>query len=523
MRCPKCKQELPEQARFCLYCGAPVEPSAEDGAQAEGGADGEAPAVEPSAEKTDELRGLDIVPDENGVAPAAIEESPRIPAAKKLEEPLSPLVAGAVPMISSVPPRASWASQRAPRPYTTPSERMASRASANYQPRTEDYVLPDGEFADEPQVEDTVADASADKTLGSMFGRARRRASSDLAELGDRMKAEADAVEKPRRRIMAVFAVVVVAIVAVFLVRVGASWLGPWSEVVDPTPQVEPPSDDAGSIDPVDLDDDSSSSEAEEDPAATLPEGAPEVRSSVDEYSWTELSQIAALIAEAATDREGVEVAATYNLCAEDGSLNGLEVKDLELADGTTIGMRIAGFRQDVAAGGEEPVGISFVAEDSVGAVAWDEYARTNVGWEGSTLREWLNDSLLASLPEELQGAIAEVTKVTNQPAASGAAGQQTTSDKLWVPSFSELVGGLSLGSPRYGSYTSEGEQYQLFEALGVSWEDASAAALASGYWWTRSPDVANGNWVLCVSPDGIPSYGNRPATQNEILIGFCL
>lgn len=528
MRCPKCKRELPEQARFCLYCGVPIADEDAGAASKTGlGADAATEADEEGegSEATGDLRGLFTMPDEAEALDAAgdlddlgdLDEpsmESAIPAAKKLEEPLSPMAAGAVPLIAAAPPRASWASQRTPRHYASPSERMASRA-VTYQLRSEDYV---------PQAEANDARAN-DPAPSETSGRAIDRAREDLNELGGRIKEEVDTVEPPRRRAMTVFAVVVGVLAVAFLVYVGASWIGPWSELVNPTPEVQLPDENTGGVEPVDLDDTGSSSQ-EEDAAntqATLPDDAPEVRSDVEDYSWTELSQIAALIADAQTDAEGYKIGATYGVCKDDGSLSGLETKDLELDDGTTVEMRVVGVRQDVTADGSV-VGLSLVATESVGAVAWDDYARDNVGWEGSTLRSWLNDSLLDELPEELQELVVEVKKSTNQPAASGAAGQQTTDDKLWVPSYSELVGSLGLGSPRYGSYISEGNQYRLYDDMGVTWEDASAVALSgNSFWWLRSPDVSNGNWVLCVSPDGTPSYGNRPATQNEILIGFCL
>ena len=67
MKCKRCGEELPERARFCLGCGAPVE---------------------------------------------------EVPAPKKLEQPLEPIGLGAVPFVPAGPtPRSMRASQRAPKPY----------------------------------------------------------------------------------------------------------------------------------------------------------------------------------------------------------------------------------------------------------------------------------------------------------------------------------------------------------------------------------------------------------------------
>ncbi len=186
--------------------------------------------------------------------------------------------------------------------------------------------------------------------------------------------------------------------------------------------------------------------------------------------------------------------------------------------------MRVAGFRQDERSDGTGVAGITFVAEDSVSSQAMCDNSSMGSGWVDSSLRSWMNSELLSELPDELVEVLVEVNKTTNPVVGTGTS-QIVTADTLWVLSYSEIVGELTSGTNRYGSYTSEGEQYQLFSDLGVvSGTAISYLGLSSGeYWWERSPDVTNASWFMCVSPEGVTGYGNRPATENAVLMCFCI
>ncbi len=617
MKCKRCGEELPERARFCLGCGAPVE---------------------------------------------------EVPAPKKLEQPLEPIGLGAVPFVPAGPtPRSMRASQRAPKPYGSsrvgrssthiplsayptlfsekdaapreepakqeqraeaPSakepvepveteetlvpheaeEQVAAVSKAVEEPAEKDVqpeVEPEPEVAPEPEAEaekdvepEPVVEAevesedapelepepevalepedapelepepapepeqeiepepeptpqpepepqpapapapepediSPDKTSPLTFPREPEitgpapepapapEGPSILERLRDGAKQVAASVveafpeSNDKRAAIGIGALVAVLAIA-FLVYVSVGWFSPFADRSYVAPEVQPPSD--GSIEPL------QPQEEEEEPENELViEGGPEARASLEEYSWTELSQISSLIAEAQTDDLAIQIAAHYGLCSEGGTIDAANTKTLSLANGVSVPIAVGGFRHDTRSGGAGQAGITFIARGSVGAEAMNALAQTAGGWEASTLRSWLNEGLLAQLPAELADLIVAVNKTTNPVVGSGEYAQSVTSDRVWVPSYSEIVGEVVQGNKRYGIYEPEGAQYRLFIDLGVTSADNAPQIALSEYWWQRSPAQTNSAWFMCVSPDGDTGYGHLPATPDAVVIGFCL
>ena len=335
------------------------------------------------------------------------------------------------------------------------------------------------------------------------------------AAVVDRLRSGADGartaisqITPARGAVVAVCAVVAVALVA-FLVSISASWFGPFANRDFEAPEFEQPSD--GSIPPLQQE------EPEEEPEETPTDG-PEVRTALDEYSWEELSQISALIAAAPNDEEGLAIAKQYNLCGATGAIDPTNTKELALSNGTTVQVMVAGFRHDTKADGSGVAGISFLTCSSVG----DQPISNGdaVAWESSSMRSWLNGTLLGQLPEKLSELVVPVTKKTNVPLGSGG-GTQTTDDSLWLLAYSELVGNAS-----YGSYQLEGEQYQVFFDRGVSWSTAVAflPVTESSSWWMRTPSPTDARWYTTVSPESNSLlYGRNPANALGVIAGFCL
>ena len=261
---------------------------------------------------------------------------------------------------------------------------------------------------------------------------------------------------------------------------------------------------------------------ADEDAATVVV--APDVQEAVEDYSWEDLSYIADLIAAAEDDEAGLEIAIEYNLCNEDGMLDGTQTKTFELEDGTEVTVRIVGFRADTRSDGTGLAGITFLATTSVGEVAMNSDDSVEGGWGASELREWMNSELVELLPDELTEVVVAVDKVTSLEAGVASSEQETTSDTLWVPSYSEVAGEPS-SSSRAAAYVEEGAQYQLFaeaEEAGTL-SEALVATIGADAWWLRSPDCLDEIRFQVVYSDGSLSWSFRPVNQLSVVMGFCL
>ncbi|MFR7798299.1 MAG: DUF6273 domain-containing protein [Collinsella sp.] len=97
-------------------------------------------------------------------------------------------------------------------------------------------------------------------------------------------------------------------------------------------------------------------------------------------------------------------------------------------------------------------------------------------GWEQSSIRKWLADKGMATLPDDLRNQIRSVRKLTNNTGGTKDVSSITaTDDILWLPSMSELCGYQAPETFAEGSeylsalYSGEGDQYQLYREQSVS------------------------------------------------------
>ena len=256
-----------------------------------------------------------------------------------------------------------------------------------------------------------------------------------------------------------------------------------------------------------------STSEGDGD-AAAEPEAAT-VGSSLDAYSWAELSEISNEIA-AAPD-QAVATASKYGLCAADGSLDGTQEKSITLADGTETAVQIIGFAHDAKSDGSV-AGITFIFKNAIAEHPMNATDTNEGGWERSEMREYL-DGQMTSLPSDLQQVIVEVKKKTNNAGETDSISAVTsTSDKLWLLSAIEVWGedvGINFGSkvnPNLGYnmakvFNEEGKQYQLFEYMQNAPDYERYDFYSKGgtkKWWLRSPyPVSDDDFKLGGSDDG--------------------
>ena len=306
-----------------------------------------------------------------------------------------------------------------------------------------------------------------------------------------------------------------IAVLAVLLIAGGAVAAFSGSSSTKETPQLKPATEVTMPV---------QETTVAEEPAEE--ETVVDVKTSVDAYSWSDLSKISALISAATSESDALTIAKKYNLCSSTGALDGTQRKSLQLTDGTTVNMRIAGFWHDLKSDGTGHAGISFIADTSVATMAMSE-STSDADWGTCSLREWLNGEFVEMLPSEVKGALVSVSKQTNR--YSSTSEQEATDDKVWLVSYTELVGSLESGSYRYGSYNPEGDQYQLFANLGVSWSQSNSAMSVSGdvvNWWTRTADTANADRIIAPrNEDGYAGISRNPTVSGEVGVvpGFCL
>ena len=261
-------------------------------------------------------------------------------------------------------------------------------------------------------------------------------------------------------------------------------------------------------------------------------------KSSLGDYSWSELSAISAEIAAADDDGEGRDIAMNYNLLNSSGKLDG-KTKSITLSDGTKASVMIAGVRADDLAGGGK-AGLTFVFADAPAVHEMNDDASNEGGWEKSEMRSWLNSDFLDKLPSDLKGVIQAANKKTNSSAYTSPGAVGTTSDKLWLPSLVELGGSVSpndlVGGSRIPAetYNAEGKQYQVFADCGdaalvrtFTGDDSEESGIVvtgeASPWWQRSLSTTWTSGFEAVDDEGNPLNAWITDYALGVSPGFCL
>ena len=276
------------------------------------------------------------------------------------------------------------------------------------------------------------------------------------------------------------------------------------------------------------------------------------IKGGLDEYTWDEIAELADRISGAASDDEALGIAKRYHLIDEDGSLVNRPTKPVELADGAQNAVRLIGLRHDKLADGSGACGLSFLLEMPVVAGAMNPKPVSDGGWETSEARERLNGEIVELLPDDLKALVRTVRKKTNNAGGTKDPASITeTRDRLWLPSYVELVGKRPRASFSAGYeflsdiLNGEGDQYLLYTQNNLNWTENNDPLRRTFdgepcYWWLRtpSPDVSlerGTTYFNRVGPDGNPfRYAADSANEkmdaeegkagiNTLLPGFCL
>ena len=273
----------------------------------------------------------------------------------------------------------------------------------------------------------------------------------------------------------------------------------------------------------------------------------------VNDYSWLELSEIAGMIAGCLSDDDALSMAVRYHLAADDGRLDGLQEKEVELADGRVVHAVVAGFNHDDRADGSK-AGITFLFRDAVasrwmnddaGNLVLSEESEVNTigGWATSEAREWLNGTFANQLPVDLKECIVSTEKagisvpqmrIQAVDLESQFAEQvpqtmlQTAGDILWLPSVSELSnleearGGSDTFAPWDSLLALEGNQYKLFIDTPDYLERRADTMPHGSACWLRTPTATS---FATVSAEGkVDRHYEEAASQAlGMMPGFCV
>ena len=139
-------------------------------------------------------------------------------------------------------------------------------------------------------------------------------------------------------------------------------------------------------------------------------------------------------------------------------------------------------------------------------------------GWPVTSMRSWLNSTLLVALPLELQNVIAETTVVSG-----GDSGVFITTDKLYLLSPKEVWNGNAAND----SALSSTRQLDYYEENGVTESSYAKAIKNNGnnaeIWWLRSAGSGSTNRFYRVNRNGDSmyyyasyTYGVSPAFRIE-------
>lgn len=189
------------------------------------------------------------------------------------------------------------------------------------------------------------------------------------------------------------------------------------------------------------------------------------------------------------------------------------DTKDITVGS-ETLTLVIMGFNHDdLASVGK--AGITFGMKNLMATTRQMNGAGTNRGgFTGSEMYSWLQNTLLPTLPSDLQAVLKSVNKKTL--AGSQSYTINTNSMKLFL--FSEIE---IFGSTTY-SKAGEGSQYSYFATAANRIKYFSNGSGSASWWWERSPHRSYSDGFCSVDSSGsAKSYGADIA--GGVCFGFCV
>ena len=224
---------------------------------------------------------------------------------------------------------------------------------------------------------------------------------------------------------------------------------------------------------------------------------------SIDEYPK-------ALQNETITDSWSDIIAAANN-----GTHSKYNVGDIKYCNigGTYVPMQIVALNTDsLSGGGTAPITFISLGAFDIEPINFEE---TNTGgWANCMLRGFLSDTIFPQIEDTVRNAIRSVVKTYRNPTTYNT---QSTTDKIWIPSYRELFGDTTFEDYGvvYDSCVNGGVNYRK-KYLGV----LNTSSNQSNWWLRTAP--RNTGYFEYINTSGAAK--NTGASSNQgVVIGFCI
>ena len=184
------------------------------------------------------------------------------------------------------------------------------------------------------------------------------------------------------------------------------------------------------------------------------------------------------------------------------------------VVSGETLTVEIVGFNHDdLASGGK--AGITFGLKNLMANTRKMNSSETNTGgFTESDMYEWLQGTLLNSLPADLRAVI----KIVNKKTSAGSHSSTINTNAMKIFLFSEIE---IFGSVTY-SKSGEGSQYSRFATASSRIKYLSNGSGSANSWWERSPRGVSSNDFCFVDSGGNAGYNDANLSRG-VCFGFCI
>ena len=227
-----------------------------------------------------------------------------------------------------------------------------------------------------------------------------------------------------------------------------------------------------------------------------VPSSGPPKGKTLDEYTWEEIDYIS-----------------SNGLASEYGFAVGDE-KNITLSTDEALTLAIMDFDHDELADGTGYAGITFGMKNLMASARQMNSSNTNSGgFTGSAMYAWLQNTLLPTLPSDLQAVLKSVNKKTS--AGSQSSTINTNAMKVFLFAEIEIFGTVTY------SKAGEGTQYSYFATAANRIKYLSNGSGYADFWWGRSPRASTSAGFCLVDSGGNASHASASLSLS-VPFGFC-